>query len=560
MIRCVVLFLAAAMPAAAQMSFVEQIVQTGADDESFGRGSAMIDLDQDGLLDLVTGNKFQANLVFRQNPDHTFTQVNDLWNIPLRTDLTWGVMVADLDNDGDPDILFNNGTAGGFKYTDNSRLYRNDLATTGAFTDVTDASGDLAIASENFGATVLDYDNDGLLDLFFARKNPGAPSRLLRNNGDLSFSDVGEAAGIVHEASYRHCSTGDFNNDGWMDIAVGALDAPNRLYRNNADGTFTDVAPAAGVDSPNLNFGMVLEDFDNDGWQDIYIPKWQIQPGGPSELYLNNRDGTFRNVTEGSGMTGQTDMGHMTGDVDLDGYPDIFIGTGAPAFASPDKLFLVAPDGSGGLTASDVTATSGIENLAGDTRCHGIVFGDYDRDGDIDIYLNNGGPARSPRTIQANNFLRNEGNGNNWAALKLVGTRSNRDGIGARMAAVTNTGRVVHRIRRATHGFCNTNPAEVWFGIEKDAAIESVQIRWPSGRTQLISNPAMGVITTIVEPDCPADINDDGSASPADFTAWLSCFADATPPICDRADVNGSGAIDPADFTAWLAAFAAGCE
>lgn len=552
---CAALLLSGASPAAiAQPEFVDVTPATGTEDFSFGRGSAMIDLNYDGLLDIVTGNAFGPNLVFRQLPDHSFVLANDEWGFAFDEDLTWGTIVSDFDNDGDPDVLFVNGTAGGFSYSDPCRLYRNDLRTTGSFTDVTSQSGDLAIASSNFGGTSFDYDNDGDLDIFLSNKNDDLPCRLLRNDGKLEFTDVGIEAGITHLSTFRHCSSGDYNNDGWIDIGVGSLSDANRLYRNNGDGTFTDVAQSLGIDSSRFNFGLVLEDFNNDGWQDVYIPKWQVSPVGPSELYINNGDGTFADATASSGLTGQTDMGHNTGDIDLDGYPDIFVGTGAPQFASPDLLLLMTPDGNGGVIANDVSEESGITGL-GDTRCHGIVMGDYDRDGDIDIYLNNGGPPSLRDTEQGNSFLQNQAQPTPWAAITLEGVLSNRDGVGARCVAYTDSGREIHRIHRSAHGFCNTNPAEVWFGIWPDTSIDRIEIMWPSGLTQTINAPAMMQISHVLEPACKPDVNGDGALSPTDFSAWISAFNNSLP-TCDQ---NGDGVCTPTDFSAWIGNYNAGC-
>jgi hypothetical protein len=559
---CAIVSVAAACfsvaPATASAStppeFLNVTEATDTDDFSFGRGSAMVDLNYDGLLDIITGNALGPNLVFRQLPDHSFVLANNEWGFGIDDDLTWGTIVSDFDDDGDPDVLFVNGTAGGFSYTDPCRLYRNDLRTTGAFTDVTGLSGDLAIPSENFGGTSFDYDNDGDLDIFLTSKIDESPCRLLRNDGKLEFTDVGVEAGITHLSTFRHCSTGDYNNDGWMDIGVGSLSDANRLYRNNGDGTFTDVAQTLGLSSQRYNFGLVLEDFNNDGWQDVYIPKWQVSPVGPSEIFLNNGDGTFADITSGSGLTGQTDMGHNTGDIDLDGYPDIFVGTGAPEFASPDLLLLMTPDQFGGVVANDVSDASGITGLGG-TRCHGIVMGDYDRDGDIDIYLNNGGPPFYRDTKQGNTLLQNQADPTPWAAITLEGVLSNRDGVGARCVAFTDTGREIHRIHRSAHGFCNTNPAEVWFGIGSDTSIQRIEIEWPSGLTQTIKSPAMMQITHVVEPACKADTNSDGMLSPTDFSAWINAFNEKS----RKCDQNGDYFCTSTDFSAWIAGFNSGC-
>ncbi len=241
-------------------------------------------------------------------------------------------------------------------------------------------------------------------------------------------------------------------------------------------------------------------------------------------------------------------MGHNTGDVDLDGTPDIFIGTGAPEFASNDLLLLVTARPDGSLEACDVAVASGI-TASGPTRCHGIVFGDYDRDGDIDIYINNGGPGRFPETIQGNSFYENEGNGNNWAAFTLVGTRSNRDGIGARLMAVTNTGRELHRMHRSAIGFCNTNPAEVWFGIGDETSIQRVQIRWPSGAIQVITSPAMRAFTEIIEPGAVCETDGDTSAvTITDLLVYLSDWLAGA----RIADVDNSGNVDIIDLLEFL--------
>ncbi|RNC80323.1 MAG: CRTAC1 family protein [Phycisphaera sp.] len=539
---------------AGQPVYTDVTGPSGTEDISYGRGSAMYDLDQDGLLDIITGNAAGPNKVFRQLPDHTFIVMNEPWGFGSHEDMTWGTIVSDFDNDGDPDVLFVNGSAGGFDQVDPCRLFRNDLKELGTFTEVGAKAGDLAVASENFGGTSFDFDNDGDLDIFLSSKYPEQPSRLLRNEGGLQFSDVGLAAGIVHSSSFRHCSIGDIDGDGWLDIAVGALDGPNRLYRNKGDGTFVDIAPQLGVDSPNQNFGLALEDFNNDGHTDVYIPKWQQTPSGPSELFLNMGDGTLQDVSVASGMTGQTDMGHNTVDINLDGYTDIFVGTGAPRFADHDLLLLVTPDENTGLRVTDYSGESGIHALGG-SRCHGIVFGDYDRDGDLDIYLNNGGPGRYPATIENNHLLRNDGPPVPWTAITLEGTESNRDGIGAKCVATTSDGREIHRMHRSGNGFCNTNPAEVWFGPGEENTITRIDITWPSGLRQSVADPVMGTITRVVERSCDPDVNEDGKLTPADFTAWINAY-NTNDAKCDQ---NRDGVCSPTDFTAWVAKYNAGC-
>ena len=175
----------------------------------------MVDLDGDRLLDIITGNDGNPNGFFLQLPDHTFKNVNVTWGIVSDKRSTWATLVADFDNDGDPDVYFANGIPG-----QPNQLLRNDLNSTGVFTDVSDQSGAASLSNRNFGGTTLDYNRDGLLDIFLTNPNSG-PCFLLRNDGDLVFTDVSFEAGIVHAGTFRHCSVGDFDNDGWWDIAVG---------------------------------------------------------------------------------------------------------------------------------------------------------------------------------------------------------------------------------------------------------------------------------------------------------------------------------------------------
>lgn len=528
-------FLAAS--AASQVSFVDRAAEAGVLNPSFGRAAAMVDLDGDGLLDLIGCNAGMENRFYRQKPDHTFEQMNAAWGIAPDDRASWSLLAADFDNDGDIDVYVVNG--GFFAGAVANQVLRNDLSTSGVFTDVSAASGDGAIVSWNFGGTALDYDNDGDLDVFCTVVGGMQGLVLLRNDGDLTFTDVSAESGVDIVGKYRHCSSGDYDNDGWVDIAVGRSGDDMLLLRNNGDGTFEDTTAAAGLSGsvPLTNFGLALDDFDNDGWLDLFVPKYQAAAiTGTSEIYLNDGDGTFTNVTAGSNMTGQSDMGHTTGDVDGDGYPDIYIGTGNPDFLDDDVLFLVTPDGNGGLIGNDVTAAAGVAPTP--TRCHGMALGDYDGDGDVDVYVNNGGPEIDALTLQEDFLFENQGNGNAWTAIELVGVRSNRGGVGAHAVATTNTGREVHRYHRVGHGFGNTSSPIQHFGIGSDVSVDRIEIRWPSGLSQVLLAPPMSTVTTVVEtglscgdPVVPGEvftIEFDGSAG-HDATLFVSAGQVALP-------------------------------
>jgi hypothetical protein len=535
----------------AHVTFTDQAPTTGTSAPSYGRGAAMVDIDGDGLLDLVAANDSMRNHFYRQRSDHTFADVSNDWGI-ADEQASWAVLVADFDNDGDNDVYFVNG---GFPGQPN-RLLRNDIGTTGALTDVSNESGDANVDTRTVSGTALDYNRDGLLDIFCS----GADSHnfLLRNEGGLVFTDVSASAGMTESGSHRHCSIGDYNNDGWIDIAVGDFFEENVLYRNNADGTFTDVAAEAGVESPIENFGLVLEDFDNDGWMDIYVPKYRYiedppVPHEPSQLFRNNGDGTFTDVTEGSGMTAQTDMGHNTGDVDADGYPDIFIGTGHPGFMADDLLLLIRPDGAGGLVANDVSDSSGITSN-GPTRCHGIAMGDYDQDGYVDIYTNNGGPPSGPEQLQENFLWRSDGNVNNWTALQLEGVCSNRTAVGARTVAILDSGREVHRMLRVGNGFGNTSSHIQHYGMNANETVNRIDIYWPSGIVQTVVSPPMQQVTQVREQRM-GDLDGDGPVGVSDVLLLLSLWGPCGDCGSCSADLNSDCNVGVLDFLLLLSSW-----
>ncbi len=524
-----------------QVTFVDDSIEAGVGAESYGRGAAMVDVDGDGRLDLLCANDNMPNFFYRQLHDGSFEPAEASWQIDLLSRSSWAILAADFDNDGDNDLYFVNG---GFPGQPN-RLLRNDLATTDRFTDVSDVAGDANYSQRNFGGTTLDYNRDGRLDIFLT--SPSGSNVLLRNDGDLMFTDVSTEAGVSISGAYRHCSIGDYNNDGWIDIAVGGFQGANRVFRNDGDGTFTEVAAALGVSSPNLNFGLVFEDFDNDGWMDLFLPKYQYQDPttGTTELFRNNGDGTFTDLSAATGMTAQTDMGHNTGDVDGDGYPDIFIGTGHPGYTSDDVLWLMGSDGAGGFTASDVSESSEITS-SGPTRCHGVAFGDYDNDGDIDIYTNNGGPPSSPDQLQENFLWTNQGTVNTWTALRLVGVESNRTAVGARSRAIMNSGRVVHRMLRVGNGFGNTDSHIQHYGVLPGEVVQRIEITWPNGTEQVVLSPPMRVVTEVTEASgeiCPRDFNNDGEVNAPDVARLLSNWGTDGP-----GDIDGDEVVDSADL------------
>lgn len=476
--------------------FVDRLVETGTQAVTFGRAVAVSDLDQDGRLDIVAAHAGMPNSWFRQKPDGTFEDAAAAWGIEPDDKMHWGLITADLDNDGDEDVYV---ASGGFMAFDANQVLRNDIATTGMLTDVSAASGQGDWNGRNFSATALDHDNDGLLDIFLTDGGSATPNAFLHNEGNLSFVQIAPLLGITQGGAFLCSSSGDFDSDGWMDIATSDYYYGPVLYQNLGDGRFRDIADLVGLTSINDNFGLVLEDFNNDGWLDLFLPKYD-KPGTnySSRLYLNDQVSSFQDVTAQIGFPMTTTMGHTTGDLDADGTPDVLIGTGNPDFADVDYLFLVREDGTGGVSGEDASVASGFQ-APGETRCHGHGLGDFDGDGDIDVYVNNGGISNDPATIEENAFLFNEGNDNRWAGFTLEGITSNRSAIGAHIWATTDTGREVHRYKRAGHGFGNTHSPIQHVGIGTDDFITTLRVKWPSGLIQEVTAPAMGEVTALVE-------------------------------------------------------------
>mgnify|MGYP000989321154 CR=1 FL=1 len=276
------------------MFFTNQAMRVGVESPGFGRGTAMVDLDNDGLLDLIVTTAGGDDQFWRQTSSQNFEQMNIPWSVPATQDESWGVLVADFDNDGDKDVYFPNG---GYSPGEANVMLRNDLNTSGKFENISASSGACASALSNFGGSVLDYDNDGDLDIFLTTAVSywaTTPQRceLYRNDGlnpttgVVQFEEVGLAAGITMLGDFRNCGVADYDNDGYMDIMVGSYDGNNLLYHNNGDGTFTDKAQAAGVQDPFRSFGGTFEDFNNDGWPDIFTGNDFFEK---DNFYLNNK-------------------------------------------------------------------------------------------------------------------------------------------------------------------------------------------------------------------------------------------------------------------------------
>jgi enediyne biosynthesis protein E4 len=499
--------------------------------ESIGCGVAFLDYDNDGWLDILmlTGRRAAGETppsatirLYKNNRDGTFTDVTAHAGLG-RSVWAFGVTVGDYDNDGFDDIFI---TCWG-----SNILFHNNGD--GTFTDVTEKAG-LLRTGVHFGSgcTWVDYDRDGRLDLFVSHyvvfdrekiqprgKNPACnwrglpvycgpmglqhePCRLYRNNGDGTFTDVSEKAGILGSAGYGlTVAAADFDGDGWPDIYVACDSSPSLLFRNNRDGTFTERALESGIavnedGKEQAGMGLGIGDFDNDGSLDIFKTHFAADT---NVLYRNNGKGAFRDVTTTSGLAVETrfvSWGAALQDFDNDGLPDIFFTTG---MVSPE-LGRDLPDAPY-KTPSVLFRNLGrgkfeeLLDLAGPAMkefhsSRGAAFGDFDNDGDIDVVIMN---MNEPPSL-----LRNDVTGSHhWLKVLLIGVESNRSAIGAQVIAQYGALRQALAVLGQS-SFLSVSDRRLHFGLgpETEARLE---IRWPNGKVEVIERVEADQLVTIRE-------------------------------------------------------------
>jgi len=452
----------------------------------FAMASGVIvdDFDNDGLLDVLTSSydPCAAMHYFHNNGDGTFADRTAAAGLSDQ----WGglnLIQADYNNDGCMDVLVLRGAWE--KIGQRKSLLRNNCD--GTFTDVTKQSG-LAIPATNTQAAVwADIDNDGFLDLFVV--NESGPSQLFLNKGDGTFQDISHAAGIDRAAFSKGVAAADYDGDGYVDFYVSNMGANNFLYHNNHDGTFTEVAEEAGVPGTGRGFATWFFDYDNDGWPDLFATSYYpsvdesirtylglAHNAGTLKLYKNLGDGTFRDVTKETGLDKVfMPMGGNFGDLDDDGYPDIYLGTGSPSYGSlvPNVLLRNKE----GKSFVDITASSGTGELH---KGHGVAMADLDNDGHLDILTSIGGAV--PGDSHAFRLFENPGNANDWIVMRLVGVKANRSAIGARIKVTVKNEGMGTRAIYSTVGSQSSfggSPLRQHIGLGKSAQIQQIEIRWP---------------------------------------------------------------------------------
>jgi hypothetical protein len=465
--------------------------------EHRGRTHAWGDLDGDGLYDLVTGSDDKGLRAFLQLSPTEFERV-DATNGLAQPAGVYAVLILDFDRDGDNDVFLNLGGFVDLGSESSTRLYRNGNVT-GKFTDVTNSAG-VSSRAPGFGLVAFDYDRDGWLDVYSV--NHMAANVLFHNEQDGTFTDVTAQAGVggFEGRLGRSTSAGaiDFDKDGWPDLFVAQRDETDATYErgnslllhNQGDGTFVNVAEQAGVQGWGNDFVVSVADFDNDTWPDLYVATHNLGPNGPPEtdlpnrLYLNNHDGTYRDVTSSSGASYVGGcMGLAVGDHDSDGWPDIYVGTGGVFVQQIENQIFFWNRGNAIFVRA--TVATGLKD---DARGHGSSFLDYDRDGDLDLYASLGG--FTPEALRHDILYLNQGGSNHWLEIQLRGDDCNAEAVGATVTAFAG-GQRWSRTVLASGGLDAQAVPHVWFGLGSMDTIDELQIRWPCGRLEMVETPTV---------------------------------------------------------------------
>ena len=468
--------------------FTDVAAAAGVESFSSAGGVVVDDFDNDGVLEILTSNfdSCGAMQLFARGPDGRFADraaaaglAGQLGGLNL--------LQADYNNDGCRDVLV---LRGGWEAAQRRSLLKNNC--NGTFTDVTAAAGLAKPAVSSQTAVWADIDNDGFVDLFSG--NESSPSQLFRNMGDGTFVDIGPSAGVAREAFTKGVAASDVDNDGDVDLYVSNLGGGNFLFRNNSDRTFTEQAVAAGVPGADRGFPTWFFDYDNDGWEDLLVSSYYLSvdetargylglpPNAETmKLYRNLGGGRFGDVTTQVKLDKvYMPMGSNFGDIDNDGFLDIYLGTGSPSYGALVPSVLL--HNKAGQSFVDVTASSGTGELH---KGHGVALADLDRDGDQEIVFKVGGAT--PGDAHAFRLFDNPGHGNDWIGLDLVGVTSNRAAIGARIAVTVHgeggAQRTVHRTVNSGGSF-GASPLEQHVGLGRGARRVDVEIQWPTSRTR----------------------------------------------------------------------------
>ena len=507
-------------------------------------GPSFIDYDNDGDIDIYVNTEYhgenQGNRLFENDGSGNFIDVAVERGVDNKYALGRGASWGDYDNDGDMDLIVSNLPSSGGTKIPPTTLFKNLLIETGSanFRNATVESNLFranvkedreigGIGNTGAGVAWADYDNDGDLDLYWKCADYDIDNALFRNNGDGTFTDVTEEAGagiinLVAEAgSQGSPNWTDVNQDGWIDLLVTNEGSEKILFLNQENGTFKNItrsfrAPSGTVFlNPGNANGACIGDIDNDGDMDVFLPTADQS----NRLYISLLSDTgslsYKDISLSSGIDHKSGArGCTMGDFDNDGLIDIYVNNGGlqntlindvinlPIFVqfyiaiepAYNKLF----QNNGDLTFSDVTKTSGTEVLGIGS---GVGNADLDDDGFLDLFLTNRTFYNSDKQItesDRNYLLRNKGNDNNWIKIELTGTKSNTNAYGARIKVMAGES-IQYREHTSAHGYNSANDYRLHFGLANEENIDSIEIIWPSGERQLLTDIAVNQTLSIEE-------------------------------------------------------------
>jgi enediyne biosynthesis protein E4 len=494
---CSLLLAFAPLAALAQATFTKIITGNIVTDVGSHVRSAWDDFNNDGFLDLFISNwANRTNVFYRNNGNGTFTKITEGGPVQDR-DYHTGAVWGDYDNDGNLDLLVSAGVQA--PTARRNQLYHNNGD--GTFNAVSGGGITNPLGFFN-GCSWADYDNDGLLDLFITNdgdsNDGGGKGLLFHNDGDGSFTRVTSGV-VVNQISNGFGLWADYDNDGFMDLVVFnfANSTRNFLNHNDRDGSFTRVLTNE-VATDTWTEGAVggaWGDYDNDGLLDLFVAGHRDTR---NRLYHNNGNGSFTNITSGPILlpTAGRSSGCAWGDYDNDGYLDLFVANNG----GQNQLFHNNRDG----TFTQVTTGHPVVDGYADRACRAVSWVDYDNDGFLDLFVTSGSLSSSV-SLGTNLLYHNNGNTNAWLEVKLVGTVSNRSAIGAKVRVqATIGGKTFWQLREINNGGgYNVVPLVAHFGLGDATNVDLVRIEWPSGIVQTMTNVTAKQFLTIVERQSP---------------------------------------------------------
>lgn len=492
-------------------------VPKGVDMNGISGGCVVEDLDNDGLLDIMASSYGLSDQIryLHQQTDGTFK--NETLSSGL-VGITGGLNLihADYNNDGLSDIIVLRGGWLGKDARFPFSLIRNNG--NNRFDDVTIEAG-LFSAAPTQTASWGDFNNDGWIDLFVSHE--GYPCQLFMNNKG-TFKDVAPKYGLNISAFVKGCIWGDINNDGFPELYLSILNSPNKLWLNlpgkiAGERSFSDISRSAGVEEPLHSFPTWFFDYDNDGYQDLYVSGYDTKMysdvggdaardmlglptlGAKPRLYRNNGNNSFTNVSTALGIDHVNyTMGCNFGDIDNDGWLDFYLGTGAPDFTSivPNKLYHNLE----GKKFEDITYATNTGHIQ---KGHAVAFADIDNDGDQELYMVMGGANEGDRFRNVL-FENSSKNDNHWIKLKLEGIRSNKAAIGARIRVTikmpNGDTRNLYRVVN-TGGSFGSSPLLVSIGLGTAVSIEEIEVKWPNpeNSSSFLKNVQMDRLVIVTE-------------------------------------------------------------